>query len=70
METPTITTRIADLIRNPHSAMPSEAELSAQKKLPEIPEASTQSSHSVDFSPLAQKILEESGSHESQWDRN
>ncbi|MCL2282230.1 MAG: hypothetical protein FWC26_02820, partial [Fibromonadales bacterium] len=28
------------------------------------------SSHSVDFSPLAQKILEESGSHESQWDRN
>ena len=82
MNAPTITTRVADLIRNPNSAMPSEWEHSVQKKQTEAPEASVQSKtrsepskpksspeYSLAFSPLAQKILEESDSHESEWEK-
>ncbi|MCL2207064.1 MAG: hypothetical protein FWB90_03095 [Fibromonadales bacterium] len=68
METPAITTRVADLVRNPNSAMPSELERSGPKKKAEAP-AKSSASHSVDFSPLAQKILEESNEHESNWEK-
>jgi len=68
METPAITTRVADLVRNPNSAMPSELERSAPKKKANASTTSS-TSHSVEFSPLAQKILEESGTHESHWEQ-
>jgi len=70
METPAITTRVADLVRNPNSAMPSEWERSSSKKTGDNPTRSSASqSHSVEFSPLAQKILEDSGTYESSWDK-
>ncbi len=80
MNAPAITTRIADLVRNPNSAMPNEWEHSIQKKQTEAPtqssanrQASTPAppkpEYSVDFSPLAQKILEESDAHESDWEK-
>jgi len=68
METPAITTRVADLVRNPNSVMPSEWERSAQKKKADA-SAKSSTSHTVEFSPLAQKILEESGTHESNWEQ-
>ncbi|GBU24260.1 hypothetical protein R83H12_00888 [Fibrobacteria bacterium R8-3-H12] len=81
-----ITTRVADLIRNPDSPMPSERERSIQKKqteAPAQPEASKPntpapateqspaktSEYSLVLSPLAQKILEESDSHKSEWEK-
>ena len=85
MNVSNITTRIADLIRNPDSAMPSEWEHSIQKKqteAPTAPETSKRSSpkievnpvpsdeYSLALSPLAQKILEESSSHKSEWEKN
>ncbi len=74
MDAPAITTRVADLIRNPNSAMPSEWEHSIQKKQPGAPESSKpepqNAEYSLAFSPLAQKILEESGSHESEWEKS
>ena len=83
MDAPAITTRVADLIRNPNSAMPSEWEHSVQKKQTEAPETQTQkqtkpepskprptnAEYSLALSPLAQKILEESDSHESEWEK-
>ncbi|MDR2580863.1 MAG: hypothetical protein LBC85_07725 [Fibromonadaceae bacterium] len=64
MNTPAITTRVADLIRNPDSAMPSDWERSAKNKQISSPESVTQeiprsSSTNLSFSPLAIKILEE-----------
>ena len=80
-----ITTRVADLIRNPDSPMPSEQERSIQKKKieappqpevskPEPPPTTEQnpaktSEYSLALSPLAQKILEESDSHKSEWEK-
>jgi len=80
MNAPAITTRVADLVRNPNSAMPSEWEHSIQKKQTEAPTQNSanrqkntpdqpKAEYSVDFSPLAQKILEESDSHESDWEK-
>jgi hypothetical protein len=89
-----ITTRVADLIRNPDSAMPNEWEHSIQKKqtqAPATPEISKPAAPKVEpkpaakaetgtvassgeytlaLSPLAQKILEEADSHESEWKKN
>jgi hypothetical protein len=80
-----ITTRVADLIRNPDSAMPSDWERSIKKKqtqaptLPEISKPSTpkiesnpvpSGEYSLVLSPLAQKILEDADSHESEWEKN
>jgi len=82
-----ITTRVADLIRNPDSPMPSERERSIQKKQveapkqpetskPETPPATATeqnpaktSEYTLALSPLAQKILEESDSHKSEWEK-
>jgi hypothetical protein len=82
-----ITTRVADLIRNPDSAMPNEWEHSIQKKQTQAPtpppeinkpsppdskaEPTTVASsgeYTLALSPLAQKILEEANSHESEWE--
>jgi anti-sigma28 factor (negative regulator of flagellin synthesis) len=68
METPTITTRVADLIRNPNSAMPSEWEYSKRNaNKTERPKFNTEDTLSL--SPLAQKILEDSDTYESNWDK-
>jgi len=83
-----ITTRVADLIRNPDSPMPSEHERSIQKKkteAPKQPEAirperkpsapatepnpAKTSEYNLVLSPLAQKILEDSDSHKSDWEK-
>ncbi len=87
-----ITTRVADLIRNPDSPMPSERDRNIQKKKTEAPppppEASKPETHkpptppatternpaktneySLVLSPLAQKILEDSDSHKSEWEK-
>jgi len=80
-----ITTRVADLIRNPDSPMPSERERSIQKKQtqapaqpetsqPDIPQLTERnpaktSEYTLALSPLAQKILEESDSHKSEWEK-
>jgi len=80
-----ITTRVADLIRNPDSPMPSERERSIQKKQtqaptqpetskPDIPQLTEHnpaktSEYNLVLSPLAQKILEESDSHKSEWEK-
>jgi len=71
MNAPAITTRVADLVRNPNSAMPSEWEHSndSKPKVLNSKEPGTTREYTVDFSPLAQKILEESDSHESEWDK-
>ncbi len=71
MNAPAITTRVADLVRNPDSAMPSGWEHSKYSKPKEADskEPGKTSEYNVDFSPLAQKILEESDSHESEWDK-
>jgi hypothetical protein len=80
-----ITTRIADLIRNPDSAMPSDWERSIKKKQTQAPapvevskpsapkiESKTVSTseYNLALSPLAQKILEDSDSHDSEWEKN
>jgi len=72
MNAPAITTRVADLVRNPNSAMPSEWERSSASKTkePSSKDPSKTSEYKVDFSPLAQKILEESDLHESHWEKN
>ena len=81
-----ITTRVADLIRNPDSPMPSERDRSIQKKKteappppeasqPETPTPTTEhnpaktSEYNLALSPLAQKILEESDTHKSEWEK-
>jgi hypothetical protein len=80
-----ITTRVADLIRNPDSPMPSEHERNIQKKKteaptqpetskPDIPQLTERnpaktSEYTLALSPLAQKILEESDSHKSDWEK-
>jgi len=87
-----ITTRVADLIRNPDSPMPSERDRNIQKKKTEAPpqiEVSKPDTHkpppppatitennpaktneySLVLSPLAQKILEDSDSHQSEWEK-
>jgi len=84
MNTPTITTRIADLIRNPNSAMPNAWEYSKHESgKVEQPKAEidnsteTKKTKSTEFSsedtlslsPLAQKILEESDSYDSEWEK-
>ncbi|MDR3000428.1 MAG: hypothetical protein LBU89_04100 [Fibromonadaceae bacterium] len=67
-----ITTRVADLVRNPDSAMPSRWEHSVQKKLSEPVKLEVKPSreYSLALSPLAQKILEDSDSHQSSWEKN
>jgi BRCT domain type II-containing protein len=91
-----ITTRVADLIRNPDSAMPNEWEHSIQKKQTQAPETTeiskpkpaapkaepkpatskaetstvaSSGEYTLALSPLAQKILEEADSHESEWEK-
>jgi hypothetical protein len=80
-----ITTRVADLIRNPDSPMPSEHERNIQKKKTEAPKQPPEvssdpppatehnpaktSEYNLVLSPLAQKILEESDSHKSEWEK-
>jgi len=80
-----ITTRVADLVRNPDSVMPSDWERSIQQKqvqaptqpevskpkTPPTPEHSPAktSEYTLALSPLAQKILEESDSHKSEWEK-
>jgi len=79
-----ITTRVADLVRNPDSAMPSDWERSIQQKQtqapkqPEISKPDTptiehnpakSSEYTLALSPLAQKILEEADSHKSEWEK-
>jgi anti-sigma28 factor (negative regulator of flagellin synthesis) len=84
MNTPTITTRVADLIRNPNSAMPSEWEYSKREarkidltkasatespKTPKAQNAEFKAEDNLSLSPLAQKILENSDTYESDWDK-
>jgi len=80
-----ITTRVADLIRNPDSPMPSEQQRNIQKKQtqaappPEISKPESRptpernpaktSEYNLALSPLAQKILEDSDSHNSDWEK-
>ena len=86
-----ITTRVADLIRNPKSAMPNEWERSIQKKQtdtassdvvkreavksePAVSQSQTQnitlnSGDTLTLSPLAQRILEDSDSSQSDWEK-
>jgi bacillopeptidase F (M6 metalloprotease family) len=90
-----ITTRVADLIRNPDSAMPSDLERSAQKKHADAPSSGAtkqetiktepvkvslsskkseditlSSGDTLSFSPLAIKILENSPSNDSDWEKS
>jgi len=80
-----ITTRVADLIRNPDSPMPSEQERNIQKKQTQAPQPievskpeprptpernpARTSEYTLALSPLAQKILEESDTHKSEWEK-
>jgi hypothetical protein len=52
MDAPAITTRVADLIRNPNSAMPSEWERSAQKKRKEAPSSTVANQETVKSEPI------------------
>jgi hypothetical protein len=90
-----ITTRVADLIRNPDSAMPSEWERSVQKKRADTPSSGAtkqetiksepvkvsisskttenitlSSGDTLSLSPLAMKILENSPSNDSNWEKS
>jgi len=86
MNAPAITTRVADLIRNPNSAIPNEWERSIQKKQaaedtakpqPAKVEVSPSQSQNITLSsgdtltlsPLALKILDDSSSHQSDWEK-
>lgn len=51
MDAPAITTRVADLIRNPNSAMPSEWERSMQKKRAEAPSSKAAKQETVKAEP-------------------
>jgi len=51
MDAPAITTRVADLIRNPNSAMPSEWERSIQKKRKEAPSSEASKQETVKAEP-------------------
>jgi anti-sigma28 factor (negative regulator of flagellin synthesis) len=86
MNTSAITTRIADLIRNPNSAIPSDWDSSIKKKQsepvstgqvkheaskPKSVKAPQQADAPLSLSPLAQKILEESDSRgPSEWEKS
>jgi hypothetical protein len=84
MEAPTITTRVADLVRNPNSAMPSKWEHSVKKEQPakkepqEAPIKSEKngaqtttlnSGDKVTLSPLAMKILDDPNPAPSNWEK-
>jgi len=97
MDAPAITTRVADLIRNPNSAMPSEWERSVQKRRAESSSSSAtkhetvkaapvktsvsslseektediklSSGDTLSLSPLAMKILDDSSSNDSEWEK-
>jgi hypothetical protein len=84
MDTPTITTRVADLIRNPNSEMPRKWEYSSREtgkveplktntvQLPKTPKPQNvefNAGDTLSLSPLAQKILEDSDSYNSDWEK-
>ena len=72
MNASNIATRVADLIRNPNSAAPSKWDHSVQKKQPEPVKATASrpsTEYSLALSPLAQKILIDSDSHQSNWEK-
>ena len=52
MDAPAITTRVADLIRNPNSAMPSEWERSVQKKRTDTAASSAKKQETVKAEPV------------------
>jgi hypothetical protein len=94
MTTSAITTRIADLIRNPDSAMPNEWERSQKKRVDTASSSVTKqetlktepvkvsaspknteniqlsSGDTLSLSPLAMKILENSSSNDSDWEKS
>ena len=75
MNTPTITTRVADLVRNPDSAMPSRWEHSQPKPKvsPEIRDVQStilSSGDTLTLSPLAMKILEDPNPTPSNWEKS
>lgn len=84
MNASAITIRVADLIKNPNSPMSNELERSKQEaakiessKIQHSSETNTNtknyevsSEEMLTLSPLAQKILEEGSSYQSNWEKN
>jgi thioesterase domain-containing protein len=59
MDAPAITTRVADLIRNPNSAMPSEWERSVQKKRADTASSSASKQETVKAEPVKVSVSPE-----------